>query len=73
MTRDGWFDGPSWLVDPEKWPNQPELATTKGVMDEHRPIPEVALNSQEKVQDEWELLLSKNGYWRTIRFTAWGM
>ena len=34
---------------------------------------EVAFNTQEKGPDEWDLLLSRSSYWKTIRVTAWAL
>ena len=71
MEKGDWFHGPEWLTDREKWPKQPKLETTKSVLDEQKPMTEAAFNVQEKVPDEWDLLLSRANYWRTLRITAW--
>ena len=34
---------------------------------------EAAFNAQEKVPDEWDLLLSRANYWRTLRINAWAL
>ena len=73
MEKDGWFNGPEWLVNPDKWPKQPKLERTKTVLDEQKPMTEVAFNTQEKGPDEWDLLLSRSSYWKTIRVTAWAL
>ena len=73
MEKDGWFNGPEWLVNPDKWPKQPKLERTKTVLDEQKPMTEVAFNTQEKYPDEWDLLLSRSSYWKTIRVTAWAL
>ena len=61
------------LTDQEKWPKQPKLETTKSVLDEQKPMMEAAFNAQEKVPEEWDLLLSRANYWRTLRITAWAL
>ncbi|CAB4033655.1 Hypothetical predicted protein, partial [Paramuricea clavata] len=48
MEKDGWFNGPEWLVNPDKWPKQPNLERTKTVLDEQKPMTEVAFNTEEK-------------------------
>ena len=73
MEKDGWFNGPEWLVNPDKWPKQPKLERTKTVLDEQKPMTEVAFNTQEKGPDEWDLLLSRSSYWKIIRVTAWAL
>ena len=70
MEKDGWFNGPEWLVNPDKWQKQPKLERTKTVLDEQKPMTEVAFNTQETGPDEWDLLLSRSSYWKTIRVTA---
>ena len=73
MEKDGWFNGPKWLVNPDKWPKQPKLERIKTVLDEKNTMTEVAFNTEEKGPDEWNLLLSRSSYWKTIRVTAWAL
>jgi hypothetical protein len=73
MEKDGWFNGPEWLVNPDKWPKQPKLERTKTLLDEQKPIMEVAFNTEEKSPDEWDLLLSRSSYSKTILVTAWAL
>ena len=67
LEKGGWFSGPEWLIDPDRWPKQPKLERTKSVVEDQKPIAEVALLVEEKVPDEWDLLLSRSSYWRTLR------
>lgn len=52
MEKGDWFHGPEWLVDQERWPKQPKLERTKGVLDEKKPMTEAAFKAEEKVPDE---------------------
>lgn len=50
MKKGGWFNGPEWLIDPEKWPKQPKLERTKGIAEEQKPMAEVAFRVEEKTR-----------------------
>ncbi|XP_028390705.1 uncharacterized protein LOC114515614 [Dendronephthya gigantea] len=71
MEKGGWFAGPQWLVEPDKWPKQPKLERTKSVVEEQKPLIEDVFHTTEKALDEWDSLLSRSNYWRTLRVTAW--
>ena len=73
LEKGGWFSGPEWLIDPDRWPKQPKLERTKSVVEKQKPIAEVAFHAEEKVPDEWDSLLSRSPYWRTLRVTAWAL
>jgi hypothetical protein len=74
MEKDGWFNGPEWLViNPDKWPKQPKLERKKTALDEQKPMTEVAFNTEEKGPNELDMLLSRSSYWKTIRITAWAL
>ena len=73
LEKGGWFSGPGWLIDLDRWPKQPKLERTKSVVEEQKPIEEVAFHAEEKVPDEWDSLLSRSPYWRTLRVTAWAL
>ncbi|XP_048575296.1 uncharacterized protein LOC116604510 [Nematostella vectensis] len=70
MERGEWFAGPDWLLKEEEWPEQPQLQTTKAVKEEHKPVESSMLVLKRK-PDEWDDLLQRNSYWKTLRVTAW--
>ena len=65
-----WFTGPKWLLDERDWPPQPELKTSKDTHSEYKAT-ELVLFNNEREADEWDDLLSRSSYWRTLRVTAW--
>ena len=71
MERGGWFTGPEWLLNKEKWPEQSKLTSTKDTSQETVPMKQTIHHVRENVPDEWDLLLERNSYWRTLRVTAW--
>jgi len=73
MVTGGWFTGPEWLLDKKQWPDQPDFKCTKDVNDEYKPIKEENLFANEHKPDEWETLLERNKYWKTLRVTAWAL
>ena len=73
METGGWFTGPEWLLDEKQWPDQPDFECTKDVNDEHKPIKEENLYTKEHKPDEWEALLERHKYWKTLRVTAWAL
>ena len=64
-----WFTGPNWLLDERDWPPQPELKTNKDTHSEYKTT-ELVFNN-EREADEWDDLLNRSSYWRTLRVTAW--
>ena len=70
MEKGEWFNGPEWLLNEKNWPQQPKFERTKGVIDEHKPISEKVFKVVEKAPDEWEALLTRSAYWKTLRVTA---
>ena len=71
MQNGGWFQGPEWLLDEVQWPEQPKLASTNETNLERIPQKQPVYQVRENVLDEWDLLLDRNSYWRTLRVTAW--
>ena len=69
--RGGCFTGPEWLLDKEQWPDQPKLTSIKYANQEYRLIKQTAYHVGENVSDEWDTLLDRNPYWRSLRITAW--
>ena len=65
MERGNWLTGPNWLLNEAQWPQQPKLKCTN-VADE-----ECILHTPECNLDEWDVLLERGAYWRTMRVTAW--
>ena len=71
MERGNWFAGPDWLLDERKWPQQPKLNNTKETDEEFKATQEAVLRTNECKLDEWDALLERSTYWRTVRVTAW--
>ena len=71
MERGSWLTGPEWLLDERQWPQQPRLNNTEETDKECKATREVVLRTQERKLDEWDVLLERSNYWRTIRVTAW--
>lgn len=59
MESSEWYTGPQWLLDQEKWPEQPKLTSTTRAQEEERPSNEIMLYSAEKKPDEWDDLLDR--------------
>ena len=70
MERGNWFTDPSWLLDERQWPWQPRLNSTEDTDKESKAIQETVLCTQERKLDEWDALLERSTYWRTMRVTA---
>ena len=71
MERGNWFAGPDWLLDKRRWPEQPRLNSTKETDEESKVTQEAVLRTQERMFDEWNALLERSTYWRTMKVTAW--
>ena len=65
-----WFTGPEWLLSKENWPEQPELKKNQATHQEYK-VTETVFLCEEKEADEWDELLDRSTYWRTLRVTAW--
>ena len=61
------------VVEQGKWPEQPKLTSTKDTSQETVPMKQTVHHVRENVPDEWDLLLERNSYWRTLRVTAWAL
>ncbi|XP_068723318.1 uncharacterized protein [Montipora capricornis] len=69
-----WWNGPAWLSDPEKWPDNPVTAKSPASEEEAKPIKEVLnLSQQQHNQDrnEFDELLERNDLRRALRAHAW--
>ena len=73
METSGWFTGPEWLLDKKQWLDQPDFECTKDVNNEHKPVKEENLYAKEHKPNEWEALLERHKYWKTLRVTAWAL
>ena len=73
LEEGNWFEGPSWLLDEENWPEQPTLKSSKKSSEEAKPMKEIVAFSKENevLTDEWDSLLERRSYWTTLRVTAW--
>jgi hypothetical protein len=67
MVKDGWFIGPEWLLHEEQWPKQPQLKVTTHVSDESKPSMVEVFFTKEREPDEWNSLLGRSSYWRTLQ------
>ena len=65
-----WFAGPNWLLSEDKWPEQPELKKNRETHGEYKTT-EPIFYCNEQETDEWDDLLDRSSYWRTLRVTAW--
>ena len=64
-----WFTVPEWLLNKENLPEQPEMKKNLATHQDHKVIETVFL-CEEKEADEWDELLDRSAYWRTVRVTA---
>ena len=71
MEKGGWYEGPEWLLEQEKWPEQPNLKSSSVTQHEEKPIREIVSFVGERQHDEFDELLVRRTYWSTIRITAW--
>ena len=73
IEKGEWSNGPEWLLNEKDWPERQNFERTKGVIDEHKPIPERVFKTVEKAPDEWEALLTRSKCWKTLRVTVWDL
>ena len=67
-----WWTGPEWLQHPQKWPNNPVVRTSLETEAEAKVIREVLCVSQtEPASDEFDDLLERSSFRRTLRICAW--
>ena len=60
-----------WLLEREKWPEQPNLQSSSDARQEEKPVREIVSYVVERQQDELDELLLRKTYWTTVRITAW--
>ena len=67
-----WWNGPEWLDDPEKWPDNLETQPSTATEVEAKVVREVLCATQaQRVADEFDRLLEKHDLHRTLRVCAW--
>ena len=87
MEENEWYTGPQWLLTKEDWPAQPNIKCTPRSQEEEKPLKDIVAYTREETPpkpkeqgkgsteghetDDWDELLSRNTYWRTLRITAW--
>ena len=70
MEKGNWFAGPDWLLDKRRWPEQPRLNSTKKTDEESKVTQEAVLRTQERMFVDWNAVLERSTYWRTMGVTA---
>ena len=71
MERGNWYEGPKWLLNESDWPDQPILKSTSQVNEEAKKVTDVIAYTSERKPDEWDNLLDRKSYWKTLRITSW--
>ena len=87
MEKNGWYEGPRWLLAREDWRPQPSTKCTPRAQEEEKPLKDIVTYTREETPtktkeeakgitedqetDEWEELLSRSTYWRMLQITAW--
>ena len=71
MERGNWYEGPKWLLSESDWPDQPVLKSTLQVNEEAKKVTDVVVYTSERKPDEWDNLLDRKSYWKTLRITSW--
>ena len=69
-----WWNGPTWLRDPEMWPENPVTMKTQASEEEAKVIREVLSLANEKPKQERNVfveLLERHDLRRTLRIQAW--
>ena len=70
LESQAWFTGPDWILTEDDWPEQPELKGSNETLDEQKTTQPIFF-CNERERDEWDDLLDRSSYWRTLRVTAW--
>ena len=67
-----WWEGPSWLPNKTKWPDQPFITSTTDSEKETKCIKELVTTAfQSNQKSEYNYLLSKYELHKTLRILAW--
>ncbi|XP_028407828.1 uncharacterized protein LOC114530405 [Dendronephthya gigantea] len=64
------LNGPHWLADSDQWPASVRTEPSKDSEAEAKKIKEILATAIE-TQDDFDALLIKHPYWKTIRINAW--
>ena len=67
---DVWFQGPNWLSDVTKWPENIVPGPTKETDEESKKVQEVFAAAVE-VKDDFADIMEKHAFWRAVRITTW--
>ena len=68
--EDLWWKGLKWLAERENWPHDIVTSVTPEPQAEAKVSREV-FGGARNVTDEFDVLLEKFAYWKTLRFCAW--
>ena len=71
MERGNWYEGPKWLLNESDWSNQPVLKSTSQVNEEAKKATDVIAYTSERKPDEWDNLLDRKTYWKTLTIASW--
>ena len=66
-----WLEGPEWLSNPDDWPNEVTVEATEETEAEAKQKSGEILKAVTEIEDEFNELLSKYSFWKTMRITAW--
>ena len=70
-TNEVWMSGPSWLDNPDSWPEQIVAKPTDASESESRIIKTVMKATVQRKSDVIDDLLEKTVLWKTVRILAW--
>ena len=65
-----WWEGPTWLTEPENWPQDIITSATSETEAEAKVVKDVLMVSKTE-KDVLNETLEKHSYWETIRIVAW--
>ena len=66
-----WWLGPEWLTDRDRWPSDIKTTATVETRAEVKIVQEIFVVAVERPADEFDTLLSKFVWWKTMRVGAW--
>ena len=65
-----WWEGPTWLTEPENWPTDIITSATSETEVEAQVVKHVLMVSKTE-KDVLNEILEKHSYWKAIRILAW--
>ena len=71
MENGNWYEGPKWLLNESDWPYQPVLKSTSQVNEEAKKVTDVIAYISDRKPHEWDNLLDRKSYWKTLRIASW--